>query len=435
MANGGNPLGLILGLKNESLPKVTKSPGGRRLRWLAVRIRRVGNAIGDANDRAGRCLDAGRAQRLILSTEREWPKIREIATSPELLETVESHPLTDLPDAVRKVADVAAWAESLLPSRWLSLTDTHSQQLLDLYDANLVIAEAIEVPEVSWPSYPRYRSFKLQQVRRLRGEWERKWPTATQRLPSPLGIDAAEWLTSWAEYVTAEMDCEPADPPDPRAFKRHPDYWLPDARGIEGCPEQREVLVELAFEHSTVAQQVDRAIARALSCHEMYQTKVADVGDAAAHSEAARLWHAMKDLASVLHSAADALKRRGDAADSPEATCDLTTDTDESEELDPFPNDGLYPMQKAFIWGGVRYEELTPLMMDALALLHKASIEDRRVSHDEMVNRVSKTLSGDFYKVFRKRKGKDRFPHPVRAIVEGIGSYRLVERDRRKSPV
>lgn len=245
---------------------------------------------------------------------------------------------------------------------------------------------------------------------------------------------AVEWLSQWAGHVLAEMDGNQADPPDPRAFKRSPDYWLPDAGGIEGCPEQRQVLIELAFDHPTVAQQSERAIASALSCHAKYRTKVAEVGDAAAQREGARLWHAMKDLASVLHSAADALKRRDAAATSPDATGGLPPDADGREKLGPFPDDGLFPMQKAFIWGGVRYEELTGLMMDALALLYKASLEGRRVSHDEMVNRVSKNLSGDFYKVFRKRKGKDRFIHPVRSIVEGDGSYRLVERDGRKSP-
>lgn len=123
-------------------------------------------------------------------------------------------------------------------------------------------------------------------------------------------VDATEWLSRWAEYVVHEMDCEPTNPPDPRAFKRSPDYWLPDAEGIEGCPEQRQTLIELAFDHPAVAQQIERAIAKALSCHAKYRTKVADVGDAAAQGEGARLLHAMMDLASVLESAGDALRRR-----------------------------------------------------------------------------------------------------------------------------
>ena len=109
-----------------------------------------------------------------------------------------------------------------------------------------------------------------------------------------------------------------------------------------------------------------------------------------------------------------------------EANCDLPSDSIEFEKTEK-SIEGLNEAGRTFTWGGVSFGELTPTMMDVLKRLHAAFLNNRSVSIDEMENLGVVTANQSFYKVFTiKRSGKKSI-HPVRTIIVGRGSYRLVD--------
>lgn len=89
--------------------------------------------------------------------------------------------------------------------------------------------------------------------------------------------------------------------------------------------------------------------------------------------------------------------------------------------------DGLYASRDLFVWGGKRYDRLTNKMKDVLAVLWKEFPSGRKVCLDEMMRRVPGNWEGGFYKCFRCKRGGVDGVHPVKEIVQGRGTYRLID--------
>jgi hypothetical protein len=100
---------------------------------------------------------------------------------------------------------------------------------------------------------------------------------------------------------------------------------------------------------------------------------------------------------------------------------------------DPVVEDGLYDAEKLFVWGGLRYETLTPRMIRVLRLLldeRKKGFPDVSLGKIEGVAKVCIT-GGMHNQVFKvKRKGwPSGMLHPVHVVVISVGSgvYRLID--------
>ena len=89
--------------------------------------------------------------------------------------------------------------------------------------------------------------------------------------------------------------------------------------------------------------------------------------------------------------------------------------------------DGLRELEQSFVWGGVRFDELTPTIVDVLKLLHKGYQEGRPISLLEMDEHGFVAEHQSFYKIFKVKRAGKKFMHPVRSIVVGRGSYRLID--------
>jgi len=100
---------------------------------------------------------------------------------------------------------------------------------------------------------------------------------------------------------------------------------------------------------------------------------------------------------------------------------------------DPVVEDGLYDAERLFVWGGRRYETLTPRMIRVLRLLldeRKKGFPDVSLGTIEGVAKVCIT-GGMHNQVFKvKRKGWPRgMLHPVHVVVISVGSgvYRFID--------
>jgi hypothetical protein len=119
--------------------------------------------------------------------------------------------------------------------------------------------------------------------------------------------------------------------------------------------------------------------------------------------------------------------------------CDLLADWIENHAIDEqstddHPADGLDKEGKAFTWGGVRFDRLTPAMMRVLGLL----LDERKKGHPNVPalfirSRAEVAIdSGMKSQVFKlNRKGWPPV-HPVSEIVQdnGDATYRLIDPDK-----